>query len=482
MSILNLFRKNKNKNNVDCNEKSNESKQSYNDSTTLSLECNSNSPHNIEVKNEINKVLNVSCNDTTNLYELEKQAREKSDALYDIHTNSINKFNPQNNILETDTKPLTSIEKSFLKYIIGENIYEPYIATYWTYEYNINYSYLISKFFNMDYLKISNYIEDLTKLTVSELKEILKSNNIKSTGKKAELIERIEKEISRKDLSNFFNSSNKYYALTDKGKELLKDVRKSVTKNTDLEDQCLELIYIDKYEEAYDLICKYESSKNIQRGININWENHKITPMKIESYKAIKELDINLKDTLLDNIIKSSYILCDMLGNNSKTSILVKRLAGEKIDNIEINNAINSINDVIYNHSTITYNANDSINNKNLHYMDIVKNNKSIPFEVNNKNYNFKINENEIYFFNILKIKMYENELKNNFVFDRMSDGAFNVFDTSDNFIGKVKLQGRKKWIMYMKNEFGSEHIYGELIHLIDGIDAWIKYSKEYLK
>ncbi|MEE8026176.1 hypothetical protein V3P98_19135, partial [Clostridioides difficile] len=104
---------------------------------------------------------------------------------------------------------------------------------------------------------------------------------------------------------------------------------------------------------------------------------------------------------------------------------------GEKIDNIEINNAINSINDVIYNHSTITYNANDSINNKNLHYMDIVKNNKSIPFEVNNKNYNFKINENEIYFFNILKIKMYENELKNNFVFDRMSDGAFNVFDTS---------------------------------------------------
>ncbi|HBG1506043.1 TPA: SAP domain-containing protein, partial [Clostridioides difficile] len=344
MSILNLFRKNKNKNNVDCNEKSNESKQSYNDSTTLSLECNSNSPHNIEVKNEINKVLNVSCNDTTNLYELEKQAREKSDALYDIHTNSINKFNPQNNILETDTKPLTSIEKSFLKYIIGENIYEPYIATYWTYEYNINYSYLISKFFNMDYLKISNYIEDLTKLTVSELKEILKSNNIKSTGKKAELIERIEKEISCKDLSNFFNSSNKYYALTDKGKELLKDVRKSVTKNTDLEDQCLELIYIDKYEEAYDLICKYESSKNIQRGININWENHKITPMKIESYKAIKELDINLKDTLLDNIIKSSYILCDMLGNNSKTSILVKRLVGEKIDNIEINNAINSIN------------------------------------------------------------------------------------------------------------------------------------------
>ena len=224
MSILNLFRKNKNKNNIDFNEKSNKSKQTSNNTMTPSQEYNSISTHNVEVKNEINKVLNVSYNDTTNLYELEKQAREKSDALYDIHTNSIN------------------------KYIIGENIYEPYIATYWTYEYNINYSYLISKFFNMDYLKISNYIEDLTKLTVSELKEILKSNNIKSTGKKAELIERIEKEISCKDLSNFFNSSNKYYALTDKGKELLKDVRKSVTKNTDLEDQCLELIYIDKYE------------------------------------------------------------------------------------------------------------------------------------------------------------------------------------------------------------------------------------------
>ncbi|MGF0556176.1 SAP domain-containing protein [Clostridioides difficile] len=482
MSILNLFRKNKNKNNIDCNEKSNKSKQTYNNTTTPSQECNSISPHNIEVRNEINKVLNVSYNDTTDLYELEKQAREKSDALYDIHTNSVNEFNPQNNILKTDTKPLTSIEKSFLKYIIGENICEPYIAAYWTYEYNINYSYLISKFFNMDYLKISNYIEDLTKLTVSELKEILKSNNIKSTGKKADLIERIEKEISQEDLSNFFNSSNKYYALTKKGKELLKDVHKSATKNIDLENQCLELIYTNKYEEAYDLICKYESSKNIQRGININWENHKITPTQIKSYETIKELDINLKDILLDNIIKSSYILCDMLGNNTKTSILVKRLVGEKIDNIEINNAINSINDVIYNHSTIIYNETDSSNSKNLHYIDIVKNNKSIPFEFNDKNYNFKINENEIYFFNILKIKMYENELKNNFVFDRMSDGAFNTFDASGNFIGKVKLQGRKKWIMYMKNEFGSEHIYGELIHLIDGIDAWIKYSNEYLK
>ncbi|HBH1340121.1 TPA: DNA-binding protein [Clostridioides difficile] len=480
MSIFNLFRKNKN--NIDCNEKSNKSKQNYNDNTTLSIKCNSTSHHNIEVKNKINKVLNVSYNDITNLYELEKQAREKSDALYDIHTNSVNEFNPQNNILETDTKPLTSIEKSFLKYIIGENICEPYIAAYWTYEYNINYSYLISKFFNMDYLKISDYIEDLTKLTVYELKEILKSNNIKSTGKKAELIERIEKEISCEDLSNFFSSSNKYYALTDKGKELLKNVHKSVTKNIDLEDQCLELIYADKYEEAYDLICKYESSKNIPRGININWKSHKITPTQIKSYKTIKELDINLKNVLLDNIIKSSYILCDMLGNNAKTSILVKRLVGEKIDNIEINNTINSINDVIHNHSTIICKSTDSSNNKNLHYIDIVKNNKSIPFEVNNKNYNFKINENEIYFFNILKIKMYENELKNNFVFVRISDGAFNAFDASGNFIGKVKLQGRKKWIMYMKNEFGSEHIYGELIHLIDGIDAWIKYSKEYLK
>lgn len=83
MSIFNLFRKNKN--NIDCNEKSNKSKQNYNDSTTLSLKCNSTSHHNIEVKNKINKVLNVSYNDTTNLYELEKQAREKSDALYDIY-------------------------------------------------------------------------------------------------------------------------------------------------------------------------------------------------------------------------------------------------------------------------------------------------------------------------------------------------------------------------------------------------------------
>lgn len=76
---------------------------------------------------------------------------------------------------------------------------------------------------------------------------------------------------------------------------------------------------------------------------------------------------------------------------------------------------------------------------------------------------------------------MYENELK--IILSLIECQMEHLMYLILQITSLVKLNCKvEKWIMYTKNEFGSEHIYGELIHLIDGIDAWIKYSKEYLK
>ena len=71
------------------------------------------------------------------------------------------------------------------------------------------------------------------------------------------------------------------------------------------------------------------------------------------------------------------------------------------------------------------------------------------------------------------------------FSFTRMSNGTISVdYDYSHNggFIGKVKLQGRKTYIMYMQNLYDSDTVYGDVDECIKVIDNWLAYIKKYLK
>lgn len=72
------------------------------------------------------------------------------------------------------------------------------------------------------YLRYSEYKDELENLTVSDLKTILKEYKLKSTGKKAELIDRIlENRIKRDELLNVLKTD--VLLPTDKGKELIEN-------------------------------------------------------------------------------------------------------------------------------------------------------------------------------------------------------------------------------------------------------------------
>lgn len=75
---------------------------------------------------------------------------------------------------------------------------------------------------NKGYLKQASINEILYTFKLDDLKKILKQNNLKVTGKKAELIDRIISELSEKEL-NEINFDRNIYTLSEKGKEYIEN-------------------------------------------------------------------------------------------------------------------------------------------------------------------------------------------------------------------------------------------------------------------
>ena len=116
---------------------------------------------------------------------------------------------------------------------------------------------------------------------------------------------------------------------------------------------------------------------------------------------------------------------------------------------------------------------------------EIVYNHK-IKYNVNPPTKIYEESEEEKQFVENLFIKSSANNLQpNKYSFTRLSNGTINVdydYSNKGGFVGKVKIQGRKKFIMYMKNMYDSETIEGELTKLINAIELWINYINRYLK
>ena len=120
-----------------------------------------------------------------------------------------------------------------------------------------------------------------------------------------------------------------------------------------------------------------------------------------------------------------------------------------------------------------------------LKHEEIVYNYK-IKYNVNPPTKIYEESQDEKQFIENLFEKSSSNNLQPiKYSFTRLSNGTINVdYDYSNKvgFVGKIKLQGRKKYIMYMKNMYDSETIEGELTELINAIELWINYINKYFK
>lgn len=133
--------------------------------------------------------------------------------------------------LQKNTSELSIAEILMLIDKNNSSVQNIYFQGFWEYIYNIDAEQTFRNLLKKGYFKVDASLEDtLNKMTVPELKEILKKENLKVTGRKSELIERILNKAS-------FETKNaipliEVYSLSEKGKNIL--------------DQNKHIVYLDK--------------------------------------------------------------------------------------------------------------------------------------------------------------------------------------------------------------------------------------------
>lgn len=205
--------------------------------------------------------------------ELTSIAMERSDRLYDERQQRISKFNPYEIHVNTSSAPLTSTERYFLEKIQGQNVENPTVYAYWTYEYSIDFAQTMAKLMENGYLQLSDLTSDVEHLTVEQMKGLLKRHNLKVTGKKTDLIHRIFDNVPKDELASELGNQYKTYVLTTKGRESVSTLPVSMSKNLELEDLCLEYILSLRFNAAYKLVCENEIKKIMPRGMGIDWKS-----------------------------------------------------------------------------------------------------------------------------------------------------------------------------------------------------------------
>lgn len=109
-------------------------------------------------------------------------------------------------------------EVILLNWLNGKELV-PEFPLYFT-SYGINPLASFNKIKSMNLIRISSPFEGLPSLKNKDLQNILKNYNLKISGKKAELVERITNNVEESDL---ITEVPQVYILTDAGKEIVKD-------------------------------------------------------------------------------------------------------------------------------------------------------------------------------------------------------------------------------------------------------------------
>lgn len=251
----------------------------------------------------------------------------------EFHISRIKLFNPIDIKYIKLDRDLCNLEKNFLKYINGYSVSNLInLPLYWTFDYDIQYKNLIDIFISNDFLMLSNYNTNLYKYNIPELKEILRYYKLKISGNKKQLIDRINLNLTSKNLSDFFGDSNKYLILTEKGKLSIQNLKDSATKDLDFEDEVLCLISEGNLKEAYrQIVNRY---LNLPKPKRLKDSIPRYRSTVLDSYKENKYNDL-LREKIIENNDKvnkniiCTIIISDMMGfGYNNTLKLFYRLMG----------------------------------------------------------------------------------------------------------------------------------------------------------
>lgn len=285
------------------------------------------------------------------------KAKNRSESFYKKHIENIGDINVD--VAKVPSEPLNPEELSFLRYIHGKA--PKSVAGYWTHEVNLNIKKTIEKFISMEYIYYG--INPLT-MTMNDLKDLLKNKNLIQSGKKIELVNRVNDNFTVDELSGL--GLDKSLLLTESGKKTLNEIPISITHNHIRDRKIINMIMNGDFENAYNEVCLYEVTKPTQRGIGINWSDDSNYHQnwindKIPAYNEI--LNGEYRDDDSNKHFASIMIFLDMLGKNlwdiSKKSLreLVPYNSNKELTLAEISNidqtSIQKISSILHKHNTL---------------------------------------------------------------------------------------------------------------------------------
>lgn len=116
---------------------------------------------------------------------------------------------------------LSAPEILLMRWINGKDVESAFNPPqYFSYDYFLDITEVLSRLYSAGYITYSNIEYGINKLTIADLKLILKQHSLKVVGKKADLVSSILENVPFESLSHL---DKKYIVATDKGKKCIEE-------------------------------------------------------------------------------------------------------------------------------------------------------------------------------------------------------------------------------------------------------------------
>lgn len=252
---------------------------------------------------------------------LENECNEIRDMINNLQQNNELENGDENNVSETqepsyynDTVSNEEVEQAinnikddnltpneiiFLKFMNNKSLNISF-SPRWEFQYELKPRIELAKLLKLEYLTHSSWYDNVKNATMKELKEVLKTENLKTSGNKQELIETVFGNIDADLLEKTFNKGK--YILTDKGKQIIEknkklfmsDREKAGEEFTELTDNEYSLL------QTFHKVNKYKELKHNELSLGKGYKKNDIL-WSIYNMQALEYL--NKKDYIMASVV-----------------------------------------------------------------------------------------------------------------------------------------------------------------------------------
>lgn len=239
--------------------------------------------------------------------EIEYQPNEEKMLESSYYDDSVSEKEIQQALENIQDDKLIDKEIIFLKFMNNKKTKYTF-SPRWEFQYDIKPIVEVAKLKKQGYLTYSSWYDNVKNATMKELKEILKEENLKVSGNKQELIEKVLGNIDVDSLEERFNEGR--YILTDKGKQIIeKNKRLFMSDREKAGNEFAELT--DEEYRQLQIFHKVNEYKRLKHNELSFEKGYKKNDILWSIYNKQKDIYIRQKDYVMVGVVYDR--MCDIL-------------------------------------------------------------------------------------------------------------------------------------------------------------------------